>query len=95
MMTNGKTALWFAHRAADLAEAKRPIDVKLTRARLQGAAELASQVLDTGCNEFGIIDTLQTWVRDNPRPAPGAFPTARKVWDAKAVVELKLTLEAL
>ena len=87
-----KLASFLAHRAADNVEAIRPIDIKTTRAKLEGAAEAAHLALGVGYTPAAVHHALLEVIdKAGPRPATGAaFPTARKAWEmtaAQAVID--------
>lgn len=81
-MNHDALAAILIHRVADCFDAVRPSDDKITRARLDGAAQ-AAHALGYGMTPTHVSMTAMDWVRANPRPAGGgAFPSARKAWDA-------------
>lgn len=76
------------HLAADYAEAQRPIDVKTTRAALDGACR-AAHAVGYGLTPADVSLSTLDWVRANPRPAAGgAFPAKFKAWAATGRAEV-------
>lgn len=93
-MNTGVLANKLANLAADLADAQRPIDKRLAKARFDGACE-ATHAVGFGMNPTAVYLAAWEWIRDNPRPAGGAFPTKRREWHVAATTELSDRLTQL
>lgn len=95
-IASGRLASVLANLAADyLNEANRPIDDKLTKATLDGAAA-AAHAAGYGRTPSEVTLTALDYVRAHPRPrAGGAFPIERKLWSEEVDVALATTLHGL
>lgn len=91
----GDLASTLAHLVADVNEARRPIDVKTTRAAVHGATRVA-HALGYGMTPAHVELTVRDFVVANPRPAGGgAFPAERKAWQALVESDLAAILAGL
>lgn len=91
----GQLASALANLVADHAEARRPIDVKTTRAALVGATRVA-HALGYGMTPAHVELTVRDFVTADPRPAGGgAFPTERKAWQTRVESDLAAVLAGL
>lgn len=92
--THARLASTLAHLVADHIEAQRPIDLKTTRSAFTGAARVA-HALGYGMTPAHIELTVRDFVTAHPRPAGGAFPDARRAWQARVESELADLLSGL
>lgn len=80
--------------AAELHEAQRPIDRKTSRAKFDGACEVAN-VLGYGITENEVALAVLEFVRANPRPAANTWNHERKSWVAQGIAEVGAKLHAM
>ena len=93
-MNTDRLAAYLIHRAADWIESVRPIDTKITRAKLDGAGD-AANALGYGMSGWAVTMMAIDWVYANPRPAGGgAYPSARKAWDTEGRAAVGAALNA-
>jgi hypothetical protein len=91
----GRLASTLANLIADHYEARRPIDVKTTRAAIVGATRVAHS-LGYGMTPAHVEIIVRDFITDDPRPAGGgAFPTKRKDWQARVESDLGVLLAGL